>query len=977
MKPRLREKLLIPVVLVIIAGMAMVITHSYISSTDAIQKEVGRSLTREVRLTARLMDEWLISRKTDLSTWSFQQVLVEALTESGYYGKSAREGAAEFLASLEEGYPYYDLLFLMDPGGRLRVLSHQADLSNVIVTDRGYFKKAMTGALTISDVIVSRESGKQIFVVAAPVKKDGEIVGALGGAVELSAFSALFVDQFKLGREGFAFLADARGKIIAASGRTGHEGGDISLYDHGREMLARKNGLMIYQHAGATRIAGLMKIRRTNWLFVETQSLDEAFAASREAGQYGVFVGMIILCIVAFTIILLFRFTIYPRINALLKLIGRVEGGNLDARLEKESRPDEIGVMTNAFIAMIERLKYTLDDLTREIDERKRAEGQLAAHRDNLEVLVKDRTLELEKEIGERKRVEETLRSGESRLLRQNETLLEQARYRTLYKGDLSHTLRQLTEATARTLDVARVSIWLFNRAGTRATCAEMYERNAGLHSNGAEMSAADYPLYFKALESERTISARDAFKDPRTMELAGAHLPAGGVASLLDASIRVSGKMVGVARHEHVGPPRRWRMDERNFAASIADFVSLALETTERMEAENTKKDLEKRLHQAEKMEAIGSLAGGVAHDLNNILSGVVSYPELLLMQIPDDDPLRKPVSIIHNSGMKAAAIVQDLLTLARRGVAVTEVVNLNDIIDEHLRSPEYDKQMSFHPGVEVVKDLEPGLLNIIGSPVHLSKTVMNLVSNASEAMPDGGTLSIRTRNQYVDRPISGYDTVEEGDYIILAIADSGIGISREDIHRIFEPFYTKKKMGRSGTGLGMAVVWGAVKDHKGYIDYESVENEGTSFTLYFPVTRGEVEKEKDGLELGDYLGSGESVLVVDDVKEQRLIASSILSELGYAVTAVASGEKAVEYMNKNFADLIVLDMIMDPGIDGLDAYREIIRIHPGQKAIISSGFSETDRIKKAMRLGVGQYIKKPYTIEKIAVAVKKELDK
>jgi len=389
----------------------------------------------------------------------------------------------------------------------------------------------------------------------------------------------------------------------------------------------------------------------------------------------------------------------------------------------------------------------------------------------------------------------------------------------------------------------------------------------------------------------------------------------------------------------------------------------------------EEDKKKLESQLQRAQKMEAIGTLAGGVAHDLNNILSGIVSYPDLLLMDLPEDSPLVTPLTTIQQSGFKAAAIVQDLLTLARRGVSISEIVNLNNIITEHLASPEFEKIKNFHSGLEIKTDLEPDLLNISGSPVHLSKTVMNLVSNAAEAMPDGGTILISTQNRYLDKPIEGYDEIEEGDYVLLKIADTGIGIGPADKERIFEPFYTKKVMGRSGTGLGMAVVWGTVKDHKGYIDLKSAEGKGTTFTLYYPVTRESLHVDQSTACKIENNGHGETILIVDDVEQQRNIASLMLNKLGYAVNAVPSGEAAIEYMKNNSADLVVLDMIMDPGIDGLETYKKILEYKPDQKAIIASGFSETWRVKEAQRLGAGAYVKKPYTIEKIGQAVVAEL--
>jgi two-component system, cell cycle sensor histidine kinase and response regulator CckA len=408
-----------------------------------------------------------------------------------------------------------------------------------------------------------------------------------------------------------------------------------------------------------------------------------------------------------------------------------------------------------------------------------------------------------------------------------------------------------------------------------------------------------------------------------------------------------------------------------------VCGIQGLLTNIDDRKRAEEEKKGLEKKLLRSQKMEAIGLLAGGVAHDLNNVLSGVINYPELLLMNLPAESPMKKSLQAIMNSGLKAATIVQDLLDLARRGVIVNEVLSLNDIISDQLRSPEHKKIVSYHPGVDIETHLEPDLLSIKGSPVHLKKAVMNLLSNAAEALSGGGRITVSTENRYVDRPIKGYDYIDKGDFVVLRIEDNGIGIAAEDLKNIFEPFYTKKEMGRSGTGLGMSIVWNTVQDHQGYINIESAVGKGTAFELYFPVTREELAKENVSIPLKDYMGKGETILVIDDIKEQREVASIILETLDYFVTSVSSGEEALEYIKNNSVDLLVLDMIMDPGMDGLDTYKKILEIHPGQKAVIASGFSETDRVKEVQRLGAGAYVKKPYTLEKIGLAVKTELER
>lgn len=399
-----------------------------------------------------------------------------------------------------------------------------------------------------------------------------------------------------------------------------------------------------------------------------------------------------------------------------------------------------------------------------------------------------------------------------------------------------------------------------------------------------------------------------------------------------------------------------------------------MAQEIKDRKQAQKALRESEEKLARAEKMNALGLLAGGVAHDLNNVLSGIVSYPDLLLRDLPADSPFRKPIATMQASGLRAAAIVQDLLTVARGAATAKMPVQLNDILKDYLNSPEFEKQAMYHPAITIYTETDPELLNIIGSSVHIRKALMNLVSNALEAIEGRGHVTIATMNCTVDRPIRGYDDVAIGDYAVLSVSDNGPGISTTDLQKIFEPFYTKKIMGRSGTGLGLAVVWNVVQDHKGYIDIESGEH-GTTFKLYFPGTRKKHARVHQTVNIDDYLGNGETILVVDDVDNQREISCKMLDSLGYKVQAKASGEDAVEYLKDHSVDLILLDMIMDPGINGRETYERIVKMHPNQKAIIFSGFAETDEVRAVQKLGAGQFLKKPVILEKLAVAVKEEL--
>jgi PAS domain S-box-containing protein len=431
---------------------------------------------------------------------------------------------------------------------------------------------------------------------------------------------------------------------------------------------------------------------------------------------------------------------------------------------------------------------------------------------------------------------------------------------------------------------------------------------------------------------------------------------------------------VIGVVAVQSYSDPTAYSETDLEILSIISSNIVGAIRSKQ---GEAERRALEERLARSEKMEVIGQLAGAVAHDLNNVLSGIVSYPDLLLRDLEHDNPLRQPIEMIKSSGKKAAAIVEDLLTLARRGVPIKKVVSLNEVVKNYLRSPEAKRLLAFHPGAYVESQLEYGLLNLLGSFVHLNKTVMNLVSNAAEAMSDGGKITVSTRNLHLDTPaIFGGSPLSEGDYVVLEVADQGIGISASEVQRIFEPFYTKKVLGRSGTGLGMTVVAGTVRDHDGAIDVRSANGCGTTFELIFPATRVSVESSPMHEPMVEVTGDGQVILVVDDVNEQRTIASAILSRLGYTVEVVASGEEAVDFVADKPVDLVVLDMIMEPGIDGLETFRRIRKVRPATRAIIVSGYSETDRVEEAIKLGVLAYVKKPYTLERIGLVVKDALE-
>ncbi|MHC4884270.1 MAG: cache domain-containing protein [Planctomycetota bacterium] len=397
----------------------------------------------------------------------------------------------------------------------------------------------------------------------------------------------------------------------------------------------------------------------------------------------------------------------------------------------------------------------------------------------------------------------------------------------------------------------------------------------------------------------------------------------------------------------------------------SFTEFERLAGTANQMIEdarlAENEKAQLQDQLVRAQKMEAIGLMAGGVAHDLNNILSGLISIPELLLLRLDEDSPHRPHIQLMMESGERAAAVVSDLLTVGRGVITKKTVVDLNQEADRYLESLRTSilASRSSDLALRFTPSAAPLPVNI--SQVHLEKTLMNLVTNAAEELPGGGCITVGTERIELDAPQAGYQEVPPGTYARLSVADNGPGIPMEDLQRIFEPFYTKKVMGRSGTGLGLSIVWNAMLDHRGFIQVESSPT-GTDFQLYFPLAQAPVA-EAVSEETGEPPhGTGQLILIVDDEEVQRKTAGELLTSLGYTTHAVSSGEEALNYLSEQPADLVLLDMMLGRGLSGLETYQRIIEHQPDQRAIIVTGYARSRDVEAAIALGAHHCLHKPY---------------
>jgi PAS domain S-box-containing protein len=379
--------------------------------------------------------------------------------------------------------------------------------------------------------------------------------------------------------------------------------------------------------------------------------------------------------------------------------------------------------------------------------------------------------------------------------------------------------------------------------------------------------------------------------------------------------------------------------------------------------------KQLQEFAERAKRLETAGRIAGQVAHDFNNLLGPLVAYPELILEDLEENHPVIKYVKSMETAARQMADINQQLLTLGRRGHYNLEPLNLNEVVGQVLN------QIQLKPETLIIEtDLSEDLMNINGGISQIFRVVANLTSNAVDAMQGIGRLTIKTENWYTDYMSGKYGQVPKGEYVKLTLTDTGCGIQEENLLKVFEPFFSTKKAGKKrGSGLGLSVVHAVIKDHDGFIDLESAVGQGTTVYLYFPITRDTIAVD----ETESIVGGLETVLVVDDDPVQREVTLKLLQKLGYKADTVECGEMAIEYIKKQPCDLLLLDMIIPDGMDGAETYKKALEINPEQKAIIISGYSESERVAEARRLGVGAFLKKPLTLEIIGKAVRKELDR
>ncbi|MFH0957757.1 MAG: PAS domain S-box protein, partial [Pseudomonadota bacterium] len=399
--------------------------------------------------------------------------------------------------------------------------------------------------------------------------------------------------------------------------------------------------------------------------------------------------------------------------------------------------------------------------------------------------------------------------------------------------------------------------------------------------------------------------------------------------------------------------------------SGNLTNFVAVKHDVTKQIELQN-------QFFQAQKMEAVGTLAAGVAHDFNNLLQSVLGYAEFMLQRKKEGDTDYNNLQKIYQAGMRGADLVTSLMTLSRKVETKHVPVNLNREITQvqELLSRTIPKT------IKIELHLNGDLESIQADPAQIGQVLMNLGVNARDAMPDGGTLTIETANVQLDKEYSrAHIEAKPGNYVLMTVSDTGQGMDKRTRSHVFEPFFTTKDRGK-GTGLGLATVYGIVKQHGGHITCYSEPGHGTTFKIYLPATQTKKELETPTIEMA-ISGGTETILLVEDEEDIRDLGATLLNEFGYKVITAVNGQEAVEiYQREGYGiSLVILDLIM-PVMDGRRCLEEILRINPKARVVIASGYSESGPANGVMDSGAKGFVQKPYNMSQLLTTIREILD-
>ena len=523
--------------------------------------------------------------------------------------------------------------------------------------------------------------------------------------------------------------------------------------------------------------------------------------------------------------------------------------------------------------------------------------------------------------------------------------------------GALREMLQRCAEAMVEHASAACARVWIWDAR----------DRALVLHASAGECNfvvTAAPPETRGVAETRVPHVTNDVAGDPRIGDRGWAARE--GLVAYAGYPLLVSGELVGVvsmfARHARSAAVLKG-------LASIAGQIAIGVH---RSAGDTIRADLEGQLRQAQKMEAVGRLAGGVAHDFNNLLSVILSYADLMLDGLGADDPLRGDVDEIRTAGKRAADLTRQLLMFSRQQVLAPKVIDLNELLARMNKM----LQRILGADVDLVFHAAPDLGRLCADPSSIEQLVMNLVVNARDAMPTGGTLTIETSNVVLNEAFVGLHVdAKLGPHVLLAVSDTGLGMDAATRSRIFEPFFTTKPVDK-GTGLGLATVFGFTKQSGGNVWVSSEPGKGARFEIYLPRVDSEVEQPRRSLPLVERRGT-ETILLVDDDEQVRLVARSILQRHGYRVIDAKHAGEALLYCEQHpgTIDLLVTDVVM-PQMSGPDLAKRLAKDRPDMRVLCMSGYTDESVSQRGIPGTEMAYLQKPITPESLTRKVREVLD-
>jgi PAS domain S-box-containing protein len=856
-------------------------------------------------------------------------------------------------------------------------------------SDREYFHTATkTGETTISDVLVSKTTGKLDIGIAEPIKNpDQKLRGMLVIGVALQKIIDCIAET-RIGPSGYGYIVNKQGKVLMHP--------DHSLIENGRNLsdlapvkaaISGQTGCVEYEYQGRKTLAGYSHVPTTGWGLIVQQPLDEAMAVAITLRNTNIII-MIVTVLVAVILIFTLGGVLFKPIKLLKAMVEKVAGGDLTTQASFKSS-DEIGALAAAFNNMTTQLRAREEALQQSQEMYRRIvdtsnEGIWMLDKNERTTFVNARMAKI---LGYR--VEEIIGQGvESFLIDQD--------FQDHKKQMQRHSKGVVDQYECRWKRRDGQTVWTIVSATLIFDAMNQFDGSFAMITDISKRKRAENTIR----DSEKRYrSIMEASPDPIvTYDMQGSVIYINPAFTRVfgwtyeevvrkkidyvpeEALVETQAMLKKLQRGESAFGFQTQRYNKNRNIIDIdmsfgvwktkfgdpAGSVVILRDVTEQ-------KKIAAQLQRAQKLEAIGTLAGGIAHDFNNILSGIFGYSQLAKNHLDNPKRTEKDIDQIIKGAHKATDLVQQILTISRKSIHKKQPLSAHLVIKEALKL-----LRATIPATIQIKEAIFSKATVIADPTKIHQVIMNLCTNAYHAMLEtGGILSVGLKEiKFSQKDGIPGSNIEPGNYLKLEVSDTGHGIESPIMEKIFEPYFTTKEPDK-GTGLGLAVVFGIVQEHKGHITVYSEPGLGTTFHVYLPI----VDKSSDPYmkKKEEFVVSGsERILFVDDEENLLRTVKELLEELGYRVNSFQNGTQAFEAYKEDpdCFDIVVSDMTM-PGMTGLDLAKKILQLRPTQPVVLCTGHSELINRKKALKIGISDYYEKPVIISELAKVIRTVIDK